>query len=643
MTISEAAEQVLFGKNLEEKLAISSFDLLDTARPHSLKTPHSPTRPSELKLSEKGVRSSFPGVNVLDQDKPRGELLHFLANHELLASELMALVLLKFPDAHTEYRRGVFEAMREEQMHTLMYIRRMKECGVEFGQLPLNSYFWRLVSPMRSPMEFVTKLNLTFEQANLDFSHHYAQKFREVGDTGTAAVLEKIYQDEIGHVGHGIKWLREWKAPQKSDWNAYREGLELPFSASKAKGLAPYNPEARRKAGLNEDFITNLSVYSQSRGRNPVLHWFNSSAEAHALAEKLEQPIQQRSRIQDIEQDLEFLMLAIAKQDDMLLLRKLPSTKHLQSLREADIPIPELIAQDDPSLSERKLGGLIPWAWSPDASRSLKRFKEQLPTSVPHQWSNALPHHWFSKEIGLKLTEMVGIPSDSLLISNVKELKTHLLESTEPQRIKPLYSCSGREQLIYDPFSSEEHAVAAIEKACKLLKNSQSLIIEPERKCYLDFSVHYDLEGEKAPAQLKGFCLMKNSEKGQFQSAHVAHKWSALLSEKARTTLFVQTNFKELYHEIIPNLLPKLLPNYHGPVGIDAFLYWDKADTLVLRPVVEVNVRYTMGRLALELMRKLYLQKGSLHIQPSKKELPEDALALNDPASAKTLQAYWVS
>ena len=88
-----------------------------------------------------------------------------LANHELLAAELMALVLLKFPDAPKEYRAGVYEAMREEQMHTLMYLRRMKECGIQFGELPVNDYFWRLVSPMKSPMEFVTRLNLTFEQA----------------------------------------------------------------------------------------------------------------------------------------------------------------------------------------------------------------------------------------------------------------------------------------------------------------------------------------------------------------------------------------------------------------------------------------------------------------------------------------------
>ncbi len=59
----------------------------------------------------------------------------------------MALVLLKFPNAPKEYRRGVYEAMREEQMHTLMYLRRMKDCGIHFGELPVNDYFWKLISP----------------------------------------------------------------------------------------------------------------------------------------------------------------------------------------------------------------------------------------------------------------------------------------------------------------------------------------------------------------------------------------------------------------------------------------------------------------------------------------------------------------
>ena len=163
----EVAERILFAQSLEEKLLLApelGDGVSDDAPGKAVVVPDAPGRPDELKIVEKGVRAGFPGVNKLDDDGERGKMLHFLANHELLAAELMALVLLKFPNAPKEYRRGVYEAMREEQMHTRMYLRRMKDCGIHFGELPVNNYFWRLIAPMQTPMDFVTRLNLTFEQ-----------------------------------------------------------------------------------------------------------------------------------------------------------------------------------------------------------------------------------------------------------------------------------------------------------------------------------------------------------------------------------------------------------------------------------------------------------------------------------------------
>lgn len=59
--------------------------------------------------------------------------MHFLANHELLAAELMALVLLRFPDAPKRIPGRGLRAMQEEQAHAMMYVRRMKDCGIAFG------------------------------------------------------------------------------------------------------------------------------------------------------------------------------------------------------------------------------------------------------------------------------------------------------------------------------------------------------------------------------------------------------------------------------------------------------------------------------------------------------------------------------
>jgi hypothetical protein len=45
--------------------------------------------------------------------------------------------------------------------------------------------------------------------------------------------------------------------------------------------------------------------------------------------------------------------------------------------------------------------------------------------------------------------------------------------------------------------------------------------------------------------------------------------------------------------------------NYLGPISIDAFIYRRADGELRLKPIVEINPRYTMGRLSLELMRNV--------------------------------------
>src|SRR6185503_11465669 len=96
------------------------------------------------------------------------------------------------------FRRGVLQTLRDEQEHTRLYVERMRACGIEFGELPVSGYFWRAISAMESPMEYVAGLSLTFEQANLDFTREFARGFAAVGDVDTSQLLERIYRDEIG-------------------------------------------------------------------------------------------------------------------------------------------------------------------------------------------------------------------------------------------------------------------------------------------------------------------------------------------------------------------------------------------------------------------------------------------------------------
>src|SRR6266581_274618 len=264
MELRDFAESILFGNTLEEKLSVPGAITDD--RPGIPRTaPEAPGRPTELRFKMRGQgKGEFPGLHRLDDPRERGRLLHFFANHELLATELMALVLLRFPEAPAAFRRGVLRTLKDEQDHTRLYLQRMQECGVEFGELPVSGYFWRAISGMESPIDYVAGLSLTFEQANLDFARHFARGFAAAGDVETARLLERIYQDEIAHVAYGLKWFRRWKKPNENDWDAFCKQLKFPLSPRRARGTI-LNVEGRQSAGFDAQFIAELEVHSQSK------------------------------------------------------------------------------------------------------------------------------------------------------------------------------------------------------------------------------------------------------------------------------------------------------------------------------------------------------------------------------------------
>jgi uncharacterized ferritin-like protein (DUF455 family) len=643
MQIREAAERLLFAETLEEKLLLAPVDAGDDSPGPAILTPEKPGRPQELRIDPKGVRVDFPGIHRLDDDRERGVMLHFLANHELLAAELMALVLLKFPDAPKEYRAGVYAAMREEQMHTLMYVRRMRECGITFGELPVNDYFWRIIAPMETPVDFVTRLNLTFEQANLDFSKHYAALFRQAGDTATAAVLEKIYQDEIGHVGHGLKWFRRWKGEETSDWDAYRKSLHFPLTPARAKGLAPFNAEGRRLAGLDEDFIRHLEVNEQSRGRTPVVHWFNPSAESHAMSPRY----QPDKTALALEEDLEMLIAAWCRKDDVALLRNPPSREHLAELKRAGFDLPEIATINE--LRGRKLGGLRPWAWSPDASAYLKPLADDVSPGMPWQWQ-AAPREWFSKEIGILLEELLGLSEKGTVCRSVGEAELAIggLLASGQALAKAAFSYAGRG---HKRINRESPPEATRNWLANIISAHGCVTVEPWLDRVADFSALYELDAA-GRAELIGLTLMENDAAGRFLGTRVSPKWASMLDPAVAAFLHREAEVMGWYQDRIPAVLGELLPGYIGPLGVDAMVHRRSDGSLALKHVVELNVRMTMGRVALELLQKSapnrqgrfrILRKGKLEAADLEfgGSLQGGRIAINDPAQAREFIAVW--
>ena len=85
MELRAFAEQVLLGTTLEEKLR-QTVDISDEHPGAPLVVPAAPGRPAALRFKPQGSgKADFPGVHRLENERERGRLLHFFANHELIA------------------------------------------------------------------------------------------------------------------------------------------------------------------------------------------------------------------------------------------------------------------------------------------------------------------------------------------------------------------------------------------------------------------------------------------------------------------------------------------------------------------------------------------------------------------------------
>ena len=211
MHYREFARILLEGASLEDKLIpLKNIDFTKSLDPYDL--PNNPGRSKQLKFDNQQVK--FPKNTSFHLAEKRGLALHFFANHELLAIEMMAAALLIYPD-HSEdsilFKKGLIKTIQDEQKHLKLYLSRMKDFGIELGDFPLNDFFWRSMENCKTPANFYSAMAMTFESANLDFAQYYEKSFVAVEDHETAKIMRLVFEDEISHVALGAHWLNQWR------------------------------------------------------------------------------------------------------------------------------------------------------------------------------------------------------------------------------------------------------------------------------------------------------------------------------------------------------------------------------------------------------------------------------------------------
>jgi uncharacterized ferritin-like protein (DUF455 family) len=89
---------------------------------------------------------------------------------------------------------------------------------------------------------------LVLEARGLDVTPEMIGRLERAGDATSAALLQRIYRDEIGHVAAGVRWFESLCRARGLDPEAvFHDRVRRYFSGTLKP---PFNREAREAAGL---------------------------------------------------------------------------------------------------------------------------------------------------------------------------------------------------------------------------------------------------------------------------------------------------------------------------------------------------------------------------------------------------------
>ena len=439
-----------------------------------------------------------------------------------------------------------------------------------------------------------------------------------MGDAATATLLEKIYRDEIGHVACGLKWFRRWKNPNESDWEAFCDQLKFPLSPQRAKGIT-LNVAGRRAAGLDAQFIAELDVFSQSKGRTPNVFVFNPFAEACIAQGKSFNPTKSQAQLA---RDLANLPQFLCRQDDIVLVNQKPSVEFLSGIKQAGFPLPEFVEKRlTANLTARKLGRLRPWAWGTDSvelfaplfanlTAEKRNANQSFNPGIAQLYSKAWSVEFLRKILRTK-NEIPGwLCAESEIGTPVNSLAEALAAIAAIRRrghhkivIKESFGLAGGNAMrLFEPEVLETHRRWIV----NAVGNRLQLVVEPWLERELDFSVQLEMMTDGL--KLCGYTGLINDYQGRFQanadSPGHQKKIPANLIELFPEPPDIAQRLHQFYTDTFALLEAELRrANFLGPVGIDAFAYRGADGKIRLKPIVEMNPRYTMGRLTVELMK----------------------------------------
>ena len=324
-----------------------------------------------------------------------------------------------------------------------------------------------------------------------------------------------------------------------------------------------------------------------------------------------------------LRRDLGFLPAFMAEDGDWVMV------DDVEVARRAAVPFAEYLPDvqwmtpDDISrLPEREKSGMLccPWGWDEDVRCELLQvgMNEMLiPSQSSMEKIRRLSHRAVSigllDEIVKAHPETVGERREATCLDEVYEL----MRQWHKVVVKAPWSSSGRGVRFIDESlsPSEEGYIRHV------LEQQKSVIVEPYYDCMLNFALEFSV---KAPhtVPLDGISIFTNAGAAYTGNLLAAEQEKRAMLEKfigALTMLdiaycisrWLDTQTTEVKRDISYITYGNL---FRGPVGVDMMLV-RTPDGIRIHPCVEINMRCTMGHVALHVQKRTHGRYHSMSIK----------------------------
>ena len=301
--------------------------------------------------------------------------------------------------------------------------------------------------------------------------------------------------------------------------------------------------------------------------------------------------------------DLGFLPAFWAADEDIVVVDDVSFATREAEVFKAYLPDVEFVSLKSlyPSLRKRgmDISNVLPWGWN------MALRLQMLKAGVPKE---AMPTLDVLHDIRLLSHRKESITMLQDLVDNVPQTVGERFEISSLDRLREWVDARGQ-SVIKAPWSGSGRGVrfvltgldAKLEGFVRnILVRQCSIIVEPYYHCVADFAMEFVSDG-RGHVEYVGLSV--------FDTLHGAYTGNLLASEdvkQQRITAFVPKDVLLLTRSMLQSRLGAMCDGiYEGPIGVDMMVVCVDGKNF-LHPCVEVNLRRTMGHVALSIAKRTH-------------------------------------